>query len=447
VLCALLFLAWTAESPNETVLYCGLWRSPFQVLGPLFVSLPGINLFPWQLLLFAVAPLCLFSPGAFRHRARAMDAAIFASVFSVAVTFLWGMLRGGSAYNAYYQLWKFLAALLMGALLLCVVRSARDLKAVGTTVVFAALVRGTLAVYFYWVEVRGKIDPAPPYMTNHEDSLLFVAGVVVVLAWALARAGWKSRLAAAVVCLVLLYAMVLNNRRLAWLELLFALGCMYVLLPRRGLRRRVNRWLIFAAPVTLAYVVVGWGRSEAVFAPVRALATSGSDEDASSLARLEENRNLIYTLWASGNPLLGTGWGQPYQQVTGVYSDFGGAWWQYAYMPHNSLLGVTVFGGLFGIFGIWFVVPVAAFLATRAHRLATQAVERAGGMAALGLLPAYAVQCYGDIGFQALSCGLVLAVAIATAGKVAAWAEAPRARAEKSRVRLARRQDPSAASA
>ena len=36
------------------------------------------------------------------------------------MTFLWGILRGGSAYNAYYQLWRFLTALLVGALLLSV---------------------------------------------------------------------------------------------------------------------------------------------------------------------------------------------------------------------------------------------------------------------------------------------------------------------------------------
>ena len=67
VLCALLFVAWTAEWPLETdrLLYNGLWRSPFQVLGPLFVSVPGVNLFPWQLILIGLAPVCLLWPGAF----------------------------------------------------------------------------------------------------------------------------------------------------------------------------------------------------------------------------------------------------------------------------------------------------------------------------------------------------------------------------------------------
>jgi hypothetical protein len=46
-------------------------------------------------------------------------------------------------------------------------------------------------------------------------------------------------------------------------------------------------------------------------------------------------------------------------------------------------------------------------------------------MAALCILPAYSGQCYGDIGFQSLTCGLILGVAMAAAGKVSAWAGAP----------------------
>ena len=61
-------------------------------------------------------------------------------------------------------------------MLLSVIRSSRDLKALGLTVLAAALVRGTLAIYFYWAIVHGRIEPPPPYMTTHDDSLLFVAG-------------------------------------------------------------------------------------------------------------------------------------------------------------------------------------------------------------------------------------------------------------------------------
>jgi len=423
---ALLFIAWTAEWPLETdkVLYCAYWRSPFQVLGPLFVSVPGINLFPWQLVLIALAPLCLLLPGAFRARDRAMDAAILTSVASVAVTFLWGWMRGGSAYNAYYQLWRFLAALLVGLLLLCVIRTPRHLKGLGLTVLAAALVRGSLAIYFYWAVVRGRIEPPPPYMTTHDDSLLFVAGVLILLSWALARGKGITWLTAALGAGYLLYAIILNNRRLAWIELLLVVAIAYVMLPRGKVHRRVSQFLLLATPVVGIYVLVGRDQPGLLFAPVRAFSTAGSYEDSSSLAREEEIRNLLYTLSVAGNPVLGTGWGIQYQKVTSIYANYGAEWWQYRYLPHNSILGVAVYGGLVGLGGIWLVVPVAAFLATRGFRRSPRAVDRAAAMSAVCILPAYGAQCYGDIGFQSLTCGLVLAVAVAVAGKVSAWIDA-----------------------
>jgi O-antigen ligase/polysaccharide polymerase Wzy-like membrane protein len=434
-LCVLLFLAWTAEAANDTVVYCGLWRSPFEFFAPLFASIPGISLFPWQILVLVLAPVCVLRPAAFRNRSGLMDAAIVVSFASIAVTFFWGWARGGSAYNAYYQLWRFLVALLIGLMLLSVIRTAKDLKGLGLTVLAAAVVRGGLAIYFYWAHVQGKLQPPPQYMTTHDDTLLFVAGLLIVLSWALARMRSTAWLGAALVSVHLLYAITLNNRRLAWIELLLVLALVYALLPKGGVRRRVNRFMLVAAPIILVYAAVGWGRQGAIFEPLRALSTSGSDADASSLARLEEIRNLMYTLAAAGNPLLGTGWGLPYQAVTNVYAHFGPDWWQYQYMPHNSLLGVVAFGGLVGIFGIWLVVPATAFLGTRGYRSGTGSVERAASMAAVGILPAYGAQCYGDIGFQSFTCGLLLGVAMGVAGKVAAWtgppppARAPRAEA------------------
>jgi hypothetical protein len=425
LVCVLLFLAWTAEIPGDRILYSGHWRSAFEIFGPLFVSIPNVGLSTWQLLMAVLAPICVLQPAAYRNRARAMDAAILISLSSVALTFLWGFMRGSSAYSAYYQLWRFLFALLVALMLLSVVRNSRALKALGFTVLMAALVRGSLAIYFYWAVVHGKIEPKPPTMTTHDDSLLFIAGIVVMLAWAVARRKTSLWIGAAIGSLHLIYAMGLNGRRLAWIELLLVIVFGYALLPAGALRRRVTQFAIMTAPVILVYVAVGWGRSGPLFEPIRALSTSGSDGDASSLARLEEMKNLMYTLSLKGNPLFGTGWGVPYEKASSYYANFGDEWVLYRYLPHNSLLGVAAFGGLGGIFGMWLVVPVAAFLATRGYRQATRPVDRAAGLAAVCILPAYGVQCYGDIGFQSLTCGLILGVALAAAGKSAAFALLP----------------------
>jgi O-Antigen ligase len=437
VLCAFLFVAWTAERIGD-VMYYANWRSPFQLFGHFFVSVPGIRMPPWEILLLLVAPLCFLRPGAFRQRPWPMDAAILVSLATVALTFFWGLARGGSAYQSYWQLHNFLSALLMGALLLSVVRNPGDVKALGLTILAAALVRATLATYFFVVHVRGRnLSPYPMFMTSHADSLLFAAGVLVALCWAFARMRWTSWLAAAVVVPWLLVGMKVNNRRSAWIELAVSLVFGYLLLRReRRVRRRVNRWMLAAAPLLVVYVVVGWNRPGPLFAPLRAVSTTtGEGEDVSSIARNEESMNLVYTYLE--NPLLGTGWGHPYREISSSYTgSFGekSRFWQYPFLPHNSLVGIAAFGGVVGLVGIWLVVPMTAFLASGSYRRAARSVDRAASMAALCFLPAYGVDAFAYISCHGLTSGLLLSVAMATAGKVSAWTGAWPTRASRSRA-------------
>lgn len=427
--CVLLFIALVGERPPDfdTDLYYGVWRSPLVAFAPLLVSIPGINLWPWQIILMVVVPLTLLTPGAWKSRSRIMDAAILTSLLCIGITYMWGWMRGGSAYQAYYQLWRLLTGLIFAFGLLQVTRTARDLKAIAWTVVTCAVIRGGLAMYFYWSFARGYVNRqgyTPQYMTTHDDTLLFVAGILIVVCWALERRRLGARIMAVLACLHLVYAIVVNNRRLAWVELILSFVVIYLLLPA-AVRRRANLTLAFAAPVLVVYLAVGWGRPGALWAPARALSTTGSDDDNSSLARQEEIRNLLYTLSRTRNPLLGTGWGVAHQKVSAVYSNYEDEHWvQYAFMPHNSLLALIVFAGLAGLMGVWLVVPVAAYLGARAYRDARRPVDRAAAAAAVGLLPAYSAQCYGDIGIQSLTCGLLLGVALAVAGQVYARADA-----------------------
>lgn len=425
LMCGLLFVGWVGEWPLEIdpVMYLGLWRSPFGVFAPMFAPVPGIRLFPWQILLFALAPFCLGTSSAARH-AREMDRAILVSSACIAVTFLWGWVRGGSPYFAYYQVWRFLAALLIAYMLMSVVRTERDLISLGKIVVLAALIRATLCIYFFWTHVHGKIFPPPEFVTNHDDSMLWVAAILIASIWAAIKRGKTTWIIAALVVPYLFYAMILNTRRIAWVELGLALPLFYFLIGTSPLRSRVNKWLIRAAPAVLVYVAAGLGSDSAVFAPVHALATAGSNNDPSSLTRQEEARNLLHTLVDIGNPILGTGWGRPYDKIESYWSNYNAEWVLTLYTPHNAILGLAAFAGLVGIIGIWGVVPMGAYLAARGYRGSTDPVPRAAGMVALGTLAAYSVHCYGDIGLQSFQVSLIFGVALATAGKVVVWSEA-----------------------
>ena len=426
VLCVLFFIGWTGERAADEMYYGG-WRSVFGLLDPVFLSLPGLHLSIWQVLLILLGPLCMLQPGAFRRRAWPMDAAILAGLATIAVTFAAGVARGGSAYQAYYQLRAPVTTLYLALLLIAVVRTPADLRAFARTLVAAALVRATLSTYFYVMYVRGRqLDPWPQYMTAHDDSLLFTAAIMILLAWAAERHRWTTWAWFLFVFVWIAAGIKTNNRRLAWLELAAMLVFAYLLLRRGRLRRRINRFALVAAPVLLVYVAVGWGRGGGLFAPVRAISStvgSGERKDLSSIARNEENLNLVWTYQKS--PLLGVGWGKGYQEASSAFTQgFGKSFWQYSFLPHNSLVAIATFGGAVGLAGMLLVLPIAAFLATRGYGFSNRPLERAAAMAALCYLPAWAEQAFGDIGLQSHTGGMILAMAFATASKVAAWSGA-----------------------
>jgi hypothetical protein len=426
IMFGLLFVAWVGEWPLEidTVLYFGKWRSAFAVFAPLFAPVAGISLFPWQILLIALVPFCLGTSDTTRRHAREMDRAIFVSVACIGVTFLWGLVRGGSAYFAYYQLWRFLAALLIAYMLMSLVRSERDLITLGKIVILAALIRATLCIYYFWTHLYGKVYPLPTYVTSHDDSMLWVAATLITLIWVLVKGGRASWTTAALVVPCLFYAIVLNDRRIAWVELGLSMPLIYMLIGTGPLRSRINRWAMWAAPVVVIYFVAGLASNSAVFAPVHALLTTGSNYDPSSLTRQEEARNLLHTLVDIGNPILGTGWGVPYDKAETYWSNYEAGWILTLYTPHNAILGLAAYSGLVGIIGIWGVMPVGAYLAARGCRGSTGLVPRTAGMVAVGALAAYSVHCYGDIGLQSFAGCLIFGAALGTAGKVAAWSEA-----------------------
>ena len=331
-------------------------------------------------------------------------------------------MRGGSPYFAYYQVWRFLAALLFAYLLVCVIRRPKDFIALAKFVVFAALIRATLCIYFYWTMVRGTELENLQYLINHDDAMLCVVAMLITGTWAISKGGRTTWLSAALISLYLSYAMILNDRRIAWVELAMAMIALYFLLQTGPLRSRINKWAMIFGPVLVAYIVVGQVSDNAVFAPVKALLSAGSNYDPSSLARQEEVRNLLKTLSNSGNPFFGTGWGLPYEKTESFYANFT-VWIFYLYTPHNSILALAVFAGLVGVVGIWGVVPVGAWLAAYSYRKSSDPTLRAIGMVSIGTLVAYTVHCYGDLGLQSFTCGLMFGAALAGAGKAAAWSE------------------------
>ena len=420
---ALLFIAWVGEWPVsvDTATYYGRWRSILGTVGPLFLPIPGISLNSWQLSMIVLTPLCM-GAAATRWHAPDMDRAIIVGMTAVVVTCLWGLVMGGSPYFAYYQVWRIMLGLLVGYMLMSLLRTEADLALLGKVVVVAGLMRASACIYYYWTYLRGVDDPNREYVSNHDDSMIFVMAIQIAVVWAFLKGGKGAWTKAMFVVAVVLYAIVLNDRRIAWVELAFGVPLLYALIGPGKLRAQVNRVAIYLAPLVVAYVFAGTVSDHPIFAPVQAFTSAGSDSDASSLARGEEIRNLLRTLDDNGNPLLGTGWGRPYLFVERAYNNYDESWILAPYTPHNSLLGLAVFSGLVGMVCIWGVVPVAALLAARGYRRADSPVVKAAAMVAIGALCAYGVHCYGDIGLQSFPGAALFGAALGVAGRVSTWA-------------------------
>jgi len=150
----------------------------------------------------------------------------------------------------------------------------------------------------------------------------------------------------------------------------------------------VDRTLLVVVPVLALYVAVGWGRTGALFTPLRAFhSTTGKTDDASTLARKEENLNLVFTFIQ--HPIVGTGWGHRFISLSSYYANFGGFDEMYGYTPHNSVAGLAAFSGLIGLTGILCPLPIAAFLGARGCRAARDPVSRAAAIAAVCQLPVW----------------------------------------------------------
>jgi hypothetical protein len=260
-----------------------------------------------------------------------------------------------------------------------------------------------------WAEV-------PAYMTIHDDTTLFVTTIAILGANVLHRPSRRSIVAASMIVPLVLLAIQVNNRRLAWVTLLFVIGVCYAMMRPSKMRRKVNRWLLVVAPILAIYVAVGLGRSERIFKPLKALATTVDKKDSSSASRDAENDGLVVTF--GQGYLTGTGWGHKYVEVDNTFR-LDGVFDQWAYVPHNSLLGLLAFMGVLGFIGAWFPMSASVFLNGRAYRAAKRPIEQTAAMVGVAEVVIYANQMYGDMGFGSQTSLVLLVGAFAGAARLA----------------------------
>jgi hypothetical protein len=328
------------------------------------------------------------------------------------VSFLYGLAHGGEFRFASWQTYLILSTVLLAFTVAAVFRTAEDFYGLAQWLVATALYRGAMCWVSYFSWGRHFVGASGAFLTTHDDTISWVVSILLLIVGAVEKRARFVTIRNLVLIFFFLGALQWNSRRLAWVSLAMGLVVLYALFPPGAAKRRINRVALFAAPVALLYVVVGWGRQNPIFLPLRSMSTVSTQEDGSTLARNAENLGLIATANTSSFA-LGTGWGRPYIALTLKYDISGFELWQY--VPHNSILGLLAFTGALGFAGFWLAIPTAVFLNSRTARLSSDSKARNVGLVGAAQMIVCANQLYGDMGIFDLKPMYVIAVSYAVA--------------------------------
>jgi len=425
LLFAALFLENTPERPAN-----GLWQSPLFPLGALLFdklnNVTGIHALRFTgidaavALLGGVALYRRWHGNAIDRRgqvetARPLRQAALVSVVTLLGLWAYGLATGGDFQNSLWQIQKPLYASLLFLLFQASFTGARDHALLARIVVIAALWKALIA--FYVTHKLHLPEEELPYVNTHSDSVLYATACTILIAAFMLRPSRARLFRCMGVLPILAAAMVVNNRRLVWVEMAAVLAVLLVFMPRTRIKRMLARAAVISAPFLALYLAIGWDSTAPLFRPaatVRSVVSSKSDSSARS--RDVENFNLVMT--TDAHMLVGAGFGHEYDEVV-KGDDISHAFPQYRYIPHNSLLGLWSFGGLLGYTGLTALLSVGAFMAARTFRMAQAPDDRAAAFVVLAVIVIYLLQAYGDMGVFSWLNDFIVASALASVGKLA----------------------------
>ncbi len=346
--------------------------------------------------------------------ANVLFVALAVSLCTVASLEIWGLVTGGNFKATLFQIRSVLWLPLWAMLLSFSFRDSRDFRVLGLTITFAAVLKVAVGLYFVSKDAW-DVGIAPAYMTSHEDSVLYVSLIVIWIAAWLHEGSWQRLLGATAIVSWMVMAVVVNDRRLAYVNLAGSLLAYYPLLGGRT-KRKIKLGLILAAPLLAVYLFLARTHSEGIFGPGSVLMGIAKTADPSTQWRVLENQNLIYTI--RENRLFGAGFGKEWLEVIKL-PDVSIAFKEYRLIGHNSVLWLLGVAGTLGFALIWMPIVVCVYLATRSYHFAATPRQRTAAVAVVVITVCYVSQAWGDIGLGSSLSTLLMALALALAGKLA----------------------------
>lgn len=425
-LLGVMFCSLVLENPSEAPA-AGMWQSPLYILGGLMLThLNQTTQVSWMscsgtdlLLIF------LMGRTYWRHRSgireglksapvpKEIAQLVFLSLAGTAYVFVRGMLRNGDFGKSLWQMEKVTYLPILVLLFQVALRDRRDFLAVGKLILTAAMIRALLVIYIMnFADMGGAV---PAWATTHHDSMLFACAVVILVSVLMHRARPDAWRLFWLTLPILVWGMVLNNRRTVWVQIILVFVTLYFSTPDSPDKRKIRKYLLFASPLILAYVAIGWGSPAGIFKPVQTLRSVVEPaNDVSTMTRDIENYCIAKTIGA--HPFLGLGYGHQFFQLISLPPM---PYPLEPYLPHNSLLGLWFAAGFVGYTAMTLLWTAGVYFGVRAYRAADSRMDRTIALVCFGSVLIYLIQCYGDIGLGAPTGVYMVSASIAIAGKLA----------------------------
>ena len=415
---------------DQDTIYAKEWLGPFSWLhnGFFFLKMPHM-VRPFDHVLLLCLILALGKSDGKGPRVAPMRSTLLLSASTVFAWLVLGLARGGDIRWGCWQVYILMSGILFAFTIAANFRTPQHYAMLAKGLLIAAAYRAVMCWIFYFSYVRPMVIPIPEYITSHDDSVLWVVAVLLLVLRIMRTTRIGERIGAVLFILLLLGAIQFNTPRLERVSLAMGLVVLFLLMPPGRARRQAKRMLLVMVPVMALYVSIGWGRTERIFKPLAALSsvtTTGGQEDLSTKSRDVENLGLIHTAQANGW-LIGTGWGHQYQPVSMKF-DLGQYFELWRYIPHNSILGLFAFMGAAGYCGYWLAYPTAMFLNARMAKMAKSEAARDVGLIAAVQMVVCVNQYFGDMGTFSYKVVYIMSTSFAIALRMpilsGAWAAA-----------------------
>lgn len=404
-----------------------MWPAAVGYFGTIkeFLGVPGASLPIFTIVTVGLLVRAMRGPKAdgFEAPPKWARQAMYAFLGTIGVLVVLGLAKGGAIEPAFRQTVHLMHLPLVTLLFLYAFRVPEDLAAIGTVFVVTALVRSAIVMFVYFAicvpEGITELDGKPEWCTNHSDTVLFVVSLVILITHALERRSSRTTWRAIGAGAFILLAVVLNNRRLAFVSLGMAPLALYLALRPSRRKRRVTVAMALAVPLLAGYVLVGSEMPPApIWKPAKLVTSVLDQKDTSSQSRDIENENLIYTL--SLEPVVPRGFGRDYEySPNNPPVDLSGVFANFRLIAHNGVLWMWSIAGFAGFALLWLVYPLAGTMAVRAYRSSPTPLERSAALSALGAIVVCVIQIWGDQGWNSYLTLTTFAVAFTVATRLA----------------------------